>query len=231
MPKTSDLKVTSLKVLTYGKSGTGKTFSLDTLPKPTFIYSFDPGGLTSLRDCQDIEYYEPKDFKDFEKHLEKEIKLSDYQSLAIDSLTTLAEIVMCYCQNISGKSISKIVKIPTQNDWMTQMALVSQVLDHIFNMPLHTVVTAHEELLKDELSGRIMGVPLITGKLKFKIPLYFSEVYHARTKKADEDIKYLFMTKDDALYSAKSRMASNGRIGQFEDQNYLEIWKKGGFNK
>jgi len=233
MPKTSDIQVTSLKVLTYGKSGTGKTFSLDTLPKPIFIYSFDPGGLVSLRGCSDIEYYEPADFKDFDRHLEKELKLGEFKSLAIDSLTTLAEIIMLHVQGLSGKSASKITKIPTQNDWMNQMSLAQQVLNHLFDLPLHTVVTAHEELLKDEISGKILGVPLITGKLKFKLPLYFSEVYHARVQKTGADHKYVFMTKDDALYGAKSRMASRpvnpkDPILQFEDQNYAKIWQKGG---
>jgi hypothetical protein len=226
MPKTSDIKPTQLKCLTYGKSGTGKTYALDTLPKPLFIYSFDPGGLVSLRGCTEIDYEELEDFKSLDKHLEKTFNPSQYKSLAVDSLTTLAELIMNHVMGLSGKSSSKIATIPTQNHWMTQMVLIQQVLDHFLNLPLHVVITAHEELMKDELSGRIMGVPLITGKLKFRLPLYFSELYHSRIKRQGDKHEYVFMTRDDALYGAKSRMAARAPIEQFELQNYTAIWNK-----
>ena len=59
MPHISSMKQkTNPKILVYGKAGSGKTSLFRTLPGRKFLYMFDPAGLNSLTDKDDIFYEE-----------------------------------------------------------------------------------------------------------------------------------------------------------------------------
>lgn len=59
MPHISTMKQkTNPKILAYGKAGSGKTSLFRTLPGRKFLYMFDPAGLNSLTDKDDIFYEE-----------------------------------------------------------------------------------------------------------------------------------------------------------------------------
>ena len=219
MPFTNELVEAVPNALIYGKSGVGKTYSLDTLPKPLFVYNFDLGGMLSLRGCEGIEYEEFSKLTEFDQDLLKR-DFSVYESIALDSLTTLAD------KKMDTLRASATSKVPTQQDYLLQMNYIMNITKYFLDIPTITVITAHEELMKDELTGQIMGVPLITGKLKFKLPLFFSEVYHARITRKGGEEKYVFMTKADSLYQAKSRLAARAPIEQFEPQDFNHIWNK-----
>lgn len=57
MPHISTMKQkTNPKILCYGKAGSGKTSLFRTIPGRKFLYMFDPAGLNSLTDKDDIFY-------------------------------------------------------------------------------------------------------------------------------------------------------------------------------
>lgn len=57
MPHISTMKQkTNPKILCYGKAGSGKTSLFRTIPGRKFLYMFDPAGLNSLTDDDDIFY-------------------------------------------------------------------------------------------------------------------------------------------------------------------------------
>lgn len=57
MPHISSMKQkTNPKILCYGKAGSGKTSLFRTIPGRKFLYMFDPAGLNSLTDKDDIFY-------------------------------------------------------------------------------------------------------------------------------------------------------------------------------
>lgn len=59
MPHISSMtQKTNPKILCYGKAGSGKTSLFRTLPGRKFLYMFDPAGLNSLTDKDDIFYEE-----------------------------------------------------------------------------------------------------------------------------------------------------------------------------
>jgi len=206
--KARDITKDNLKVLLYGKSGTGKTRCLGTLPKPCFVYSFDPGGMLTLRG-EDVDYgyfvdgETPAPFKDFENHLQTFMRDgADYKSVAVDSATMLTEICMDHIIKCAKRTPP-----PQQHDYLVCMSMLTQITKLFLSMKKDVVFICHEELVKDELTGGVQGLPLLTGKLRHRLPLMFDECYRTQTRKQGKETKWLWQTQADATYVAKSRLS------------------------
>jgi hypothetical protein len=112
----------------------------------------------------------------WERDAEDKIKsgfFDGYDVIAIDSCTTLLDLIMDYILNINGRPGSW----PHQDDYGPQMMTFISVIRTFAGMGKTLFVTGHLSLEKDDLSQAIYRVPIMTGKLKDKIPLIFSDVY------------------------------------------------------
>jgi hypothetical protein len=135
-----------LKLLVYGDSGSGKTLFLSTMPKPLYIFSFDPNGLESIKGTPGIFFDDYRLFSAAEAkalqqgktlqeqqaldtinravklysavwHNIQELKTNcTYASVAFDSVTFFAEIVRFYIMNLSGRSKNYGKPVVTSND-------------------------------------------------------------------------------------------------------------------
>jgi hypothetical protein len=77
-------------------------------------------------------------------------------------------------------------------------------------------MTGHLEMRKDELAGRIFRQPMMTGRLKTKIPLLFSDVFVAEVENDGRGgIKHKIQTAPDRL-TTTVRTAFKG-LDPFED--------------
>lgn len=241
--KAEDLKITQLHALVYGDSGVGKTYSLRTLASGSqklFVFCTDPGGMTTLRGSKNVDFVIIKDIVQFETDLEffEKNLMKDYFAVAFDSLTTISELLMDHVIRLSGRlpatafakrppgtSASKGVLLgPNQQDYGNQMTLIYKFINYIVKLPTHVVCTAHAELTKDELSGRIIGTPMVTGKLKGRIPLVFDEIYLA----CRQSTNYFFRTQPDAIYVAKSRLSKGGLFSELEEPDFGKLLRKAG---
>jgi len=246
--KAESLEPTKLACLVYGAPGTGKTYSLRTLPKPVFVFSSDPDGMMTLRGLPQIDFVEVLETKTrgavatLEEAVEKfESEMLDkYAAVAFDSLSSLSEIVMNYCIKLTGRDPldlfpsprkddkkQGVLLGPNQQDYGNEMTLLMRLINHAIRWPIHKVFIAHSEIVKDQLTGRLFGGPLVTGRLRSRLPNLFSEVYYAHR----EANKYLWRTKPDSIYIAKSRLASGGHINELEDPNFTAIMGKIEANK
>ncbi len=188
------------KYLMLGDTGSGKTTQMLTLPGKTFAYLFDPNAIMSLKG-HDIEYEEfmpdrlnlsvkslTKDkgdknssFKndmfglwerDFNEKLEAGY-FEQFDNIALDSATTFLDLIMDRVLTINGRSGNW----PQQDDYGPQMLTFTSVCRTLTSLNKTIFMTGHLEVKEDKLTKRIYRGPMMTGRLRTKIPLLFSDIF------------------------------------------------------
>jgi hypothetical protein len=229
MPNAKDItedEVGKPKFLLVGSTGSGKTSQICTLPGKTFAYLFDPSALATLRG-QDIEYDEfvagrlnlgavslskgksdprtktdaPDIYTAWEKDFTKktEDKFWDkIDNIAFDSFTTFSDIVMDRILALNGRT----GQFPQQDDWGGQMQTITNVVRTLTAMNKTLIFTAHDEYKQDEGTSRMQNVIILTGRLRTKIPLLFSDIWHMESASTASEIKYQAQTRPDRMNPA-----------------------------
>lgn len=227
MASSADLKISSTpSFLIIGDGGTEKTRFAVQAPKP-LVYDHD-GGLISTRDLPDYEFETFKDAPHGSKSISKErgiyawgtawpafidhlnkqwdaIEKGEwpYETLVIDSLTTLTAICMNYVLKGTGKGPKDAITLP---EWGSQLRLMESLMEQLAAWPVRLIVTAHIKRDTNETMATIEYLPMITGQLAGRIGIYFDEVYYTNPKGKGSDRKVTFITEATGLYKqAKSR--------------------------
>jgi hypothetical protein len=215
------------KFLLVGSTGGGKTTQIVTLPGRTFAYLFDPSALSTLRGF-DVEYetFFPEKvnlsaqalakgkgdravagarkedasevYREWEEDFEKKLAsnyFDAYDNIAFDSFTTFSDIVMDRILAINGRP----GHFPQQDDWAAQMGSITNVVRTLVGMNKVLLFTAHDEFKQDEASKRMQNTLMLTGRLKVKLPLLFSEIYHMDSNSTAEKINYTAQTRADRM--------------------------------
>uniref|UniRef100_A0A6M3II42 Putative ATPase domain containing protein n=1 Tax=viral metagenome TaxID=1070528 RepID=A0A6M3II42_9ZZZZ len=217
---------TSYNVLIYGKNGTGKTIFGAGWPTPILLIDADKGivsiiaskripdsakneiHVVSLSDISiDPGVQQPVGFLTACAVLlsvEKEGHYDGIQpkTIVVDSLTTLSAYAMTHVQAITQHT----GKPPSLPDFGRQMNELREFIKRGVALDVNFICIAHEQYQKDENSGRIWCLPLVTGKLAPELGLYFDEVYHAEATSIGGVDKYQLITKASGLITAKSRL-------------------------
>lgn len=219
----------STTFLVFGNTGAGKTTLFRTLPGKKFAYLFDPNAMQSLYGDPDIDYIEffpdilpmavrslskeqskkDKDLKirgsdlytewekDFETRLETGFfQAQGYRWISFDSLTTFSQMVMDRVLTLNGRS----GEWPQQDDYGPQMNAIMQVFRTATAQGLGLYVTGHMNLIQDETSKRIFQQPMVTGQLRIKLPLLFSQIFYSECAGVvNGAVKYNLQTVPDRL--------------------------------
>ncbi len=244
-------------LMVYGQSGTGKTYAIQTLPKPVYIHSFDRHGWSTISHLIDQKniivdtrfegmfgsrtalnsgdtVYELWE-KEFKKLAEADF-FSKIGTFVIDSATSWALSIMDAVLKQSGKRLTTGWMIgrketPDQKDWQVQMECVKLALDSFLSLPCHCYLICHEIREKNELDGSIMTMPLLTGKLREQIPPTFDEVYKVCVTSGSSNNSYKLLTQNDGNIIAKSRMSGGSKkLAKYEDFNIKNLMIKVGKN-
>lgn len=207
MPNAMEAKQESVhRFLILGDTGSGKTTQFLTLPGKKFAYLFDSNAILSLRG-NDLDYEEflpdrlnlnisslSKEkggdkitahkndmFLDWQKDFENKLAANffdPYSAIAIDSATTLLDLIMDRILTINGRA----GQWPQQDDYGPQMTTFTNICRTFTSMGKTIYMTGHLEVKQAEGSAKMLRLPMMTGRLRTKIPLLFSDILVAEVQ-------------------------------------------------
>jgi hypothetical protein len=150
-------------------------------------------------------------------------------------LTSFSQAVMNYVINKYGRSGNTcVVKdgkpvfngVPQQQDYLPQMVYIEAVIQSILSYDCDVVLIGHDSMVKDDVTGMVMKDLMITGKLTRRIPLLFSEMYHAEVRSSATGNSYELLTTKTGTYQAKTRMGKGGELAIREPGDIKAMLKK-----
>ncbi len=219
LKRTADISADGVKALIYGAAGAGKTTLIKTLPSPVILSA--EGGLLSLADT-DIPYIEIgtiDELTDAYTWLTESEEAGQYQSVALDSLSEIAEVVL------HNEKI--VAKDPRQAYGALQDKMGEMIRSFRDLRGKHVLFTAKLEKVQDE-QGRILYGPSMPGnKLAQGLPYFFDLVFALRSEKTDDgQIVRALMTETDGLWQAKGRTTDLNRLDPWEPADMGNIIAK-----
>jgi len=203
---TGSLTANGVKVLVYGQAGAGKTSLVKTLPNPIVLSA--EGGLLSIRDA-DLPYIDISDMdtlKEAYTWLAESDEAKQYQSVALDSISEIAEVVL--------NAEKKATKDPRQAYGAMQEQM-ADIIRAFRDLPgRHVYMSAKLEKTQDEI-GRVLYAPSMPGnKTGQALPYFFDEVLALRVEKDGEGVtQRALMCDSDGLWLAKDR---SGKLDMWE---------------
>ncbi len=213
---TSDVAMSGVKMLCYGQSGAGKTTLIPTLPAPIVLSA--EGGLLSIKDANlpYITIATMDDLREAYAFLRDSEEAKAFQSVAIDSISEVAEVVLN-----TEKKTSKDPRAAYGN-MQEQMADLIRAFRDLPDK--HVYMSAKLEKATDEM-GRVMYAPSMPGqKMGQSMPFFFDFVFALRVERdADGNFQRALMVESDGLWQAKQR---GGRLGAWESPDLGDIIKR-----
>ena len=203
---TGSLAANGVKVLVYGQAGAGKTTLIKTLPNPIVLSA--EGGLLSIQDA-DLPYIEISDMdtlKEAYTWLAESDEAKQYQSVALDSISEIAEVVL--------NAEKKATKDPRQAYGAMQEQM-ADIIRAFRDLPgRHVYMSAKLEKMQDEM-GRVLYAPSMPGnKTGQALPYFFDEVLALRIERDAEGVtQRALMCDSDGLWLAKDR---SGKLEAWE---------------
>lgn len=212
LKRTSAVEPAFVKVLVYGASGVGKTSLIPSLPSPIVLSA--EAGLLSIRGS-DIPYIEISTMEDLLEAYDY-VKESEYESVAIDSLSEIAEVIL--------STEKKIAKDPRQ----AYGAMADQISDIVRAFRdlsgKHVYMSAKVERAQDD-QGRLLYNPSMPGnKIGQSLPYLFDEVFALRAETdSDGQLVRMLQTDTDGVWNAKDR---SGKLDMWEPADLGAIIRK-----
>jgi hypothetical protein len=189
------------RILALGDTGSGKTTQILTLPGKKFAYLFDSNAILSLQG-HDIDYEEHLPdivsaaatsltkgkgdqrssvasdvYLQFEREWDDRLKsgfFDQYDWICFDSATTLLDLLMDRVLTINGR----FGQWPGQDDWGPQMVAFTNLVRSANSIGKGVFMTGHLEAEKDKTTNLVAMSPMLTGKLKKRVPLLFSDIFY-----------------------------------------------------
>lgn len=153
------------------------------------------------------------------------------RTLILDSLTSLDVVAMAYALTLHAKK--GLGGAPAKHHYVPEMWNVSGLIRQGCSFNGHFVVIAHDQYDKDELTGRLVTLPLTTGKYAVSISKDFDEVYHTHVEESSpgKPKNYLVQTQASPTFNARSYRGwdvatRTNRLDPLEVADFEAIHKK-----
>lgn len=231
----------TFKALVYGGFGSGKTQLIRTARRPILVDSFDPGGTKTNRDQisegwivadTQFEQEDPKapsvaELWDRVYHERRRRGFFNYfGTYVLDSATTLSTAIM----NLVLKKAGRVGSHPFQQDYLPAMQILENAVRDMSTLPCDVILIAHEDVDKDETTGRMYVGPQFVGKLKQRLPLLFDEIYHAETEFKASGVEYRLLTRATGTTRARTRLGRDGKFETYEKPDIKALLHKAGYS-
>jgi len=211
----------AIKILSYGKSGAGKTYFAGGMCDmgPTLVICADKG-LMSIKDKL-FDTYEVNNWVEFNEAFAYLMSNIDkYKFVVLDSLTEVQRMLILHMCGDKG---------PTLQQWGEIDIRMHKVVTTFQNLPINvlTICLANEN--KDEVLGNTFVMPLIKGSLQQNLSAYYDVVlYHFTTLSDDKNTgekttQYYCLSENDNRFVAKNR---GGKLNRVEINSYPQIYEK-----
>jgi phage nucleotide-binding protein len=218
---------TGVKAILHGLSGSGKTFSISTLPHldRTIVLSAE-AGLRALKRLVDADGNKIGDIIDGVQidnitklravHNFLKIEENKYVNIVLDSLTEIAEQVLASEKektNDGRKAYGEMNEI------------ILKIIRSFRDLPEKNVIMICQQAKTQDENGRILYAPSMPGKtVAQKLPFMFDIVGCLRTHKDEEgNIRRAIQFAPDEIYEAKDR---DGTLDAFEKVDWKHIFNK-----
>jgi len=216
LKRTKEATAQAVKLLVYGQAGAGKTSLIPTLPTPVILSA--EGGLLSIADTNlpFIEITSMDDLREAYKWLTSSAEAAEFESVALDSISEIAEVVL--------NAEKKINKDP-RAAYGAMQEQMADIIRGFRDLPgKHVYMSAKLEKTQDEM-GRVLYAPSMPGnKTGQSLPYFFDEVLALRVEKdAEGNTRRALMTDGDGLWLAKDR---SGKLDVWEDADLGDIIRK-----
>jgi hypothetical protein len=216
LKRTKEATAQAVKLLVYGQAGAGKTSLIPTLPTPVILSA--EGGLLSIADTNlpFIEITSMDDLREAYKWLNSSAEAAEFESVALDSISEIAEVVL--------NAEKKINKDP-RAAYGAMQEQMADIIRGFRDLPgKHVYMSAKLEKTQDEM-GRVLYAPSMPGnKTGQSLPYFFDEVLALRVEKDAEGMtRRALMTDGDGLWLAKDR---SGKLEVWEDADLGDIIRK-----
>jgi hypothetical protein len=204
----------TIRCLSYGEPGTGKTTFACTFPKPIIVNTDDGAKAVEHKHIPIINVAgDPRD-RTFELILKlftqakrtEDIFSSDDapQTIIIDGYTTLAQTLKNRIMKETGKDP---IKDKADFDvWGALLQQLTTLTEESRKLPVNVVFTCWSTTEKDELTGEILGIPNIQGSFRRLVAGHFDEVYYHEVKSSGDNAIYRLHTRPYRRWTAKSRI-------------------------
>lgn len=185
-----------------GEPGTGKTLAAASFAKLGRTYIFDCEGRIAPivtyyskiapEVIQNIEFDTYTSYFALKSKLEAFKVSCPYKTIIIDSLTSLADLILRQIFGAKGDKGKKVggIKVTDLEDFGGESSGLMEVLDLSRVIKAHMLWTAHVLVVTEKVGmATHVSRSLLTGgkKIGAKLPAYFDEVYHFNVE-ADMDV-------------------------------------------
>jgi len=171
-----------------------QTFAVKSLAKKKGSSSREAKGDKPIVSSKGSETY-----RFWEEHFETSLEngfFDHYDSILFDSATTFLDIIMDRVLTINGRP----GQWPNQDDYGPQMVTFTSIVRAACALGKNLFFTGHVEITKDDITSRVFQTPILTGKLKAKLPLLFSEIlFFEAAADTRGTVDYIVQTKPDRL--------------------------------
>lgn len=223
--------------LLVGGSKTGKTRFFSTFPRPSLHINLDPSGYRSLTGSVNVstdlpttvddrtiyvvdlcvsQKVSPSNLTNISVLAEMAKRVIDivnylwdnqqkFKSVALDSLTGLQNPVKSHVLRWNNRQVA------VYQDWGQAVDKIDEIVTALVALPINTLVTAHLQLERNELTGELLELPLVFGKqLPNKLMAQFDNIFLTRVVQGKDDkIEYFLRTKPTEMFrTAGSRIAN-----------------------
>jgi len=219
---TKEIHLNGVKLLVYGMAGAGKTSLISTMPNPIILSA--ESGLLSLSGVE-LPYIEIKTINDLREAytwLTKSDEAKQFDSVALDSLSEIAEMVLAHELTITTPDGKKMDGRKAYGEMQAQVLEIIRAFRDLNGK--HVYFSAKCEKAQDE-TGRMLYAPMMPGnKLAQNIPYLLDEVLALRVEKDSEgNPQRMLLCGPDGTWTAKDR---SGKLAQWEAPDLTQIINK-----